>query len=192
MVVNKTRTGNALMATILAIAVVQMFVQIFFFLHLGRGPKPFYNVVFFAGTVGIIIIAVGGSLFIMSNLYKNMSPDVATKKLAQDEGISQVGGKQTGACQGVKDNHIVAITNGKVDPIHTQAHLCDTLTFVNHDNGTREMAFGTHPNHEFYGGEEEEDVRKGYPQTFTLNQLGDYSFHDHQDPTVNGHFSVEQ
>src|SRR5580765_7290735 len=99
LVVHKTVTGDALIATLLGFAVLQMFVQIFFFLHLGRGPKPFYNVVFFFATVSIIVIAVGGSLFIMSNLYRNMSPDQVTTKLAQDEGIAQVGGQKTGACQ---------------------------------------------------------------------------------------------
>ena len=44
LVVNKTVEGNTLLATILGFAVLQMAVQIFFFLHLGRGPKPLYNV----------------------------------------------------------------------------------------------------------------------------------------------------
>ena len=52
LVTNKTIAGSALLATILGIAVLQMFIQIFFFLHLGRGPKPFYNVVFFFATAG--------------------------------------------------------------------------------------------------------------------------------------------
>ncbi len=191
MVVNKTLTGNGLLAAILGFAVLQLFVQIFFFLHLGRGPKPFYNVVFFFATVGVVIIAVGGSLFIMSNLYRNMSPAVVTKKLAQDEGISQVGGKNTGACQGVKANHIVTISGGQVSPIHTQARLCDTLTFVNKDSVLRDIAFGPHPQHQAYGGEVEEIVRKGYPKTITLNQAGDYSFHDHLNPDIIGQFSVK-
>lgn len=191
LVVNKTVTGNSLVATILGIAVLQMFVQIFFFLHLGRGPKPFYNVVFFFATVGIIIIAVGGSLFIMDNLYRNMSPQEVTKRLAQEEGISQVGGEETGACQEIKDSHIVTIKDGKVRPIHTEAQLCDTLTFVNEDDQEREMAFGSHPDHEGYGGIYEVLVSNRRPETITLNQTGHFAFHDHMDPGVAGHFSVE-
>ena len=191
LVVNKTISGNALLATILGVAVLQMFIQIFFFLHLGRGPKPFYNVVFFFAAVGIIIIAVGGSLIIMDNLYRNMSSDEVTKKLAQDEGISQVGGQKTGACQGVKENHIVTIRGGKVSPIYVQARLCDTLTFINEDDETRLMAFGSHPDHDSYGGQGEEIVRKGHPKTITLNEAGDYVFHDHLHSTISGHLSVE-
>ena len=68
LVANKTFSGNKLLMAILGIAVVQMFVQIFFFLHLGRGPKPLYNVVFFFATAGIIVIVIGASLLIMNNL----------------------------------------------------------------------------------------------------------------------------
>ncbi|HSW37102.1 MAG TPA: cytochrome C oxidase subunit IV family protein [Candidatus Saccharimonadales bacterium] len=190
LVVNKTVTGNALLATILGVAVLQMFVQIFFFLHLGRGPKPFYNVVFFFATAGIIVIVIGASLLIMSNLYRNMSPGEVTKKLAQGEGIAQVGDKKTGACQGVKNNHLVTISSGQVNPAHTQAQLCDTLTFINKDDRIRDIAFGSHPHHEEYGGQAEENLRKGYPKTITLNQAGTYEFHDHLDPQVTGSFNV--
>lgn len=191
LVVNSNIAGNALLLAILGSAFLQMCVQIFFFLHLGRGPKPLYNVVFFVATVGIIVVAVGGSLLIMSNLYSNMSPAAVTKRLAQDEGIAQIGGQKTGACQGVKDNHKVVISGGKISPTYTKAHRCDTLTFVNEDNQKRLIAFGVHPGHEAYGGQEEELVRKGYPKTITLNETGNYTFHDHLSPAVSGSFSVE-
>jgi cytochrome o ubiquinol oxidase operon protein cyoD len=191
MVVNKTVTGNALLAAILGLAVLQMLVQIFFFLHLGRGPKPFYNIVLFFATAGVITLAIGGSLFIMTNLYRNMSPDLVTRKLAQGEGIAQVDGHQTGACQGVKKHYRVTIKNGRANPAIILAHRCDTLTFINQDGVVREIAFGPHPRHEAYGGELEEIVRKGYPKTVTLNEVGNFIFHDHLDPLVNGHFSVE-
>lgn len=192
LVVNKTISGNTLLMTVLGIAFLQMIIQIFFFLHLGRGPKPFYNMVFFFATVSIIIIAIGGSLLIMSNLYHNMSPEEVTKRLAQDESISQVGGQKTGACKELKDNHIVTISGGKVSPIQTQAQLCDTLTFINEDNKKREITFGSHPNHDAYGGMYEVLVSKGRPETITLNETGDYIFHDHLDPTTVGQFSVIQ
>ena len=191
LVANKTFSGNKLLMAILGIAVVQMFVQIFFFLHLGRGPKPLYNVVFFFATAGIIVIVVGASLLIMDNLYRNMSSVEVTKRQAQDEGISEVGGQKTGACKEIKNNHIVTIKNGKVSPASTEAQLCDTITFVNKDKKEREMAFGSHPNHDGYGGIYDVLVNNRRPETITLNQSGDYIFHDHLDPSVSGYFSVE-
>lgn len=192
MVVNKTVSGTALLTTILGFAVLQMLIQIFFFLHLGRGPKPLYNVVFFVSTVGIILIVVGGSIFIMDNLYYNMSPQEVTKRLAQEEGISQVGGEETGACQKIKESHIVTIKNGQVSPMRTEAHLCDTLTLINEDDRVREITFGAHPRHDSYGGEAEKILRKGRPKTITLNQAGEYTFHDHLEPEATGHFSVAE
>ncbi|CAN5404824.1 hypothetical protein BH10PAT3_BH10PAT3_8650 [soil metagenome] len=190
-VVNKTFTGYSLLAAILGIAVLQMSIQIFFFLHLGRGPKPLYNVVFFVSTVGIILVVVLGSIFIMNNLHYSMTPSEVTTKLAQDEGIGQVGGEKTGACQGIRTNRKVTIQNGIISPVHTAAQLCDTLTFINEDDKAREIAFGPHPKHENYGGESEVTVRKGRPKTITLNQSGTYLFHDHLDPATAGDLTVE-
>jgi len=190
LVVNKVLSGNTLLATILGIAVLQMFIQIFFFLHLGRGPKPFYNVVFFFATAGIIVLVIGASLFIMNNLHYNMAPDEVVRKQAQDEGISQVEGKTTGACQGNKDNHIVVIKGGVARPAHTQASRCDTLTFLNQDEGKREMVFGPHPNYHSYGGEEMVVLDDGRPETITLNETGGFMFHDHLYPSLSGHLTV--
>jgi cytochrome o ubiquinol oxidase subunit IV len=190
LVVNKVLTDDALLVTIVGIAILQMFIQIFFFLHLGRGPKPFYNVVFFFATAGLIVLVIGASLFIMNNLYHNMSPEEAVRKLAQKEGISQIGGEETGACQGNKDNHIITINGSKANPMHIEAQRCDTLTFMNEDELKHEIAFGTHPEDASYGGEDEVVLDDGRPETITLNESGDFVFHDHMDPNLTGHFSV--
>lgn len=192
MVVNKSLSGSALLATILGIAVLQMIIQIFFFLHLGRGPKPLYNVVFFVSTVGIILVVVGGSIFIMNNLQYNMAPTEVSKKLIEKEGIYQVAGEKTGACKGIHTNHKVTIIKGKASPVHTTARLCDTLTFLSEDDRSREITFGSHPQHGNYGGESELTLRKGRGKTITLNQDGTYQFHDHLDPKATGSFTVTQ
>jgi len=187
-VVNKVVTGNKLLVTILGFAFVQMLVQIFFFLHLGRGPKPLYNVLFFVATVGLIVVAVGGSIFIMNNLYRNMSPYDVTLKLSENEGIAQVGNIKTGACQGLNKNHKVVIKTGKVTPVLTEAHLCDTLTFINEDGQEILLVFGP----KSYGGEFDKRVNKVKPMSITLNELGTYSFTDSKDPSVSGFFVVTE
>ncbi|MDQ3123498.1 MAG: cytochrome o ubiquinol oxidase subunit IV [bacterium] len=192
LVVNKTISGNALLAAILGIAVVQMAIQMLFFLHLGRGPKPLYNVVFFFATAGIIVLTIGASLFIMNNLYQNMLPSEVTLKLAEKEGIYQVGGEKTGACQGVHNNHKVTISSSIVSPNQITAELCDTLTFINEDEREREITFGAHPGHGSYAGESELGVNKGRPKTVTLNKAGEYIFHDHLDPALTGRFTVAE
>lgn len=190
LVVNKSITGNTLVSTILGIAVLQMAIQVYFFLHLGRGPKPLYNMIFFVGTIGLILVVVLGSVFIMNNLQYSMTPTEVTKKLSQGEGIYQVGGEKTGACEAVYANHKVTIKNGIVSPARTDAKLCDTLTLVNEDNKEREISFGSHPEHENYGGESEVVVRKQYSKTITLNQSGSFIFHDHLEPETTGSFNV--
>lgn len=191
LVVNKIMTGNPLLVVILVIAVIQMFIQIFFFLHLGRGPKPFYNVVFFFATAGLIVIVVGASVFIMENLYRTMSPKEITLKQAQYENISQIGGEDTGACSENKENHLVTISGGVANPMRIEANRCDSLTFLNEDDVVREVTFGTHPNHASYGGEDIVILDDGRPETITLNETGNFEFHDHLDPKMTGSFTVE-
>ncbi len=190
LVIKQTVSGNTLLATILGFAVLQMIIQITFFLHLGRGPKPKWNLFFFISTVGIILVVVGGSIMIINNLHYNMSSSDQTKKLANAEGIYQIGGEKTGACQGQHPNHKVTIKNGQVSPLHTVASKCDTLTFINEDDNVREITFGTHPQHEVYGGETELVVRKGRTKSITLSESGTYQFHDHMQAETAGDFIV--
>lgn len=190
LVVNQKLTGTALLVTILGFAVVQMIVQVTFFLHLGRGPKPNWNLFFFVATVGIILMVVGGSVFIMSNLYRNMSPSDQTKKLIGGEGIYQIGGEETGACHGQYTNHRVVIKNAKASPVFTEAYKCDTLTFINEDDEIREMTFGSHPAHGVYAGEKELIIKKDRSKTITLSETGTYRFHDHLDADIAGQFTV--
>ncbi len=192
LVVNQTITGTALLATIIVFAVLQMIIQVTFFLHLGRGPKPNWNFFFFISTVFIILVVVAGSIIIINNLHYNMAVSDQTKKLIGDEGIYQIGGEKTGACQGQHDNHKVTIKNSQVSPLHFVAHRCDTLTFINEDSKIREIAFGKHPQHDAYAGETDLIVRKGVNKTITLSEPGTYKFHDHLQEETAGDFTVTQ
>ncbi len=191
-VVNNSFPSTTLIPVILGFGVIQMLIQIFFFLHLGRGPKPFYNIVFFISTVSLILVVVFGSIFIMDHLHYNMAPSDVTKKLAQGEGIDQVGGEKTGACQDLGSNHKVVIANDMVTTPHIYAKLCDTITFINEDQTARNITFGTHPEHGPYAGNDEISVTKSRSNSVTLNQTGDYQFHDHEDPRITGGFTVTE
>ncbi len=54
------------------LAVIQMIVQLVFFLHLGEETGPRYKLVSFVFMAGILLIVVVGSLWIMQNLDYNM------------------------------------------------------------------------------------------------------------------------
>lgn len=190
LVVNKTITGNTLLATIVGFAVLQVFIQVFFFLHLGRGPKPLYNVAFFAGTVAAIVLVVGGSLFIMSHLHYNMDSAQTAKQLAESEGIAQVEGNKTGACHDIKTNHQIIIVHGAISPTQITAHLCDTLSFTNQDSVTRTIAFGTYTKPAPYVGQTGVIMRKGLSETITLNQTGTFTFYDNLSHDLTGSFTV--
>lgn len=57
---------------VLSLAILQLVVQLIFFLHLGREKKPRWNLQALLAAVGIIIILVVGSIWIMDNLNYSM------------------------------------------------------------------------------------------------------------------------
>ena len=56
------------------LAIAQMGVHLVFFLHITSGPDNANNVLALAFGVLIVILVIGGSLFIMSHLNANMLP----------------------------------------------------------------------------------------------------------------------
>jgi cytochrome o ubiquinol oxidase operon protein cyoD len=90
LVTQKIYTGGVLAAAIITLAIIQLFVQLVFFLHLGRESKPRWNalaLVFAAVVVGILVL---GSLWIMSNLnYHMTSPQDINNTIIKDEGLKK-------------------------------------------------------------------------------------------------------
>lgn len=61
-------THEQILPTIVALALAQLVVQLVFFLHVGQGDKPRWKLVAFFLTAVIVVILVGGTLWIMQNL----------------------------------------------------------------------------------------------------------------------------
>ncbi len=85
----------------------------------------------------------------------------------------------------------VMIMSDKVDTPQITAKLCDTITFTNMDNITREIAFGPHENHVPYDGIAAKVLTAGQSFTVTLNQAGSFHWHDHIHDVVQGYFTVK-
>lgn len=69
-VVNQIWPKEILIYVVMAIAVIQLIIQSVFFLHIGRGSTLKSSTFLFA--LLIVVIVVGGSLWIMHNLDYNM------------------------------------------------------------------------------------------------------------------------
>lgn len=63
-----------LVVSVVGVGVIQSLLQLVFFMHLGLESKPKWNLLIFIYTAALLIIVVGGSLWIMSNLDYNMMP----------------------------------------------------------------------------------------------------------------------
>jgi cytochrome o ubiquinol oxidase operon protein cyoD len=90
LVVYDVFAGGLLVAAIVLLAIAQLLVQLLFFLHLGKEKAPRWNLVVFSFMVLVVVIVVGGSLWIMKNLdYHGMTPQQTDKYLLEQEGIKE-------------------------------------------------------------------------------------------------------
>lgn len=72
---------------ILSLAVLQLFVQLIFFLHVGFSKKDPWNLVFLISTVSIILVVILASLWIMYHLNYNMMPQEVGSYIMEKERI---------------------------------------------------------------------------------------------------------
>jgi cytochrome o ubiquinol oxidase operon protein cyoD len=80
-------TNLIVLYSIIILAVIQLVVQLFFFLHLGQESKPRWHLVFFLSTIGIILIVVIGSIWIMNHLNYNMTPKEMNQYIQSQDGM---------------------------------------------------------------------------------------------------------
>ena len=72
LVMNGTLSKSAILVGISLAALVQIVVQLYYFLHLDSSPNQRWNLLTFVFTVIIVVLLVGGSLWIMYNLNVRM------------------------------------------------------------------------------------------------------------------------
>lgn len=79
-----------IVVVIVGLAIVQLIVQLVFFLHIGSGTGSKWKVTTFAFAILTVFIVVGGSIWIMNNLNYNMlhlEPEQQKTYLKNNEGI---------------------------------------------------------------------------------------------------------
>lgn len=72
MVMNPTMEHSTIVMSIIAFAVVQVLVHLYFFLHLNTSSEQRWNMVAFVYTAMLIVFIVIGSIWIMYHLRANM------------------------------------------------------------------------------------------------------------------------
>ncbi|HEV2412529.1 MAG TPA: cytochrome o ubiquinol oxidase subunit IV [Candidatus Saccharimonadales bacterium] len=85
---HETFTHPFIITCIVALALVQFFVQLYFFLHLGHETKPRWKLLVLAFMILVVFILVFGSLWIMHNLNYRMTPQqMNTYMINQNGGL---------------------------------------------------------------------------------------------------------
>jgi cytochrome o ubiquinol oxidase operon protein cyoD len=85
-VVNRLLTGWDLMLVVAILALIQFCVQLIFFLHLDHEKGPRWNFTVFLSTIGVVLIVIIGSLWIMNNLNYHMPTE---DEIFQSEAIQK-------------------------------------------------------------------------------------------------------
>ena len=80
-------THQVLLPALIGLALLQMVVQLIFFLHLIHEDSPRWNLIFFVSTFGLVLLVVIASIWIMDHLNYNMMPETTTNFILQDEGV---------------------------------------------------------------------------------------------------------
>lgn len=89
--VNHALSERTLVVMVVCLAIIQFFVQAWFFLHIGKESKPRWNLLIFGFMIMVVAILVVGSLWIMANLdyHHNLSSEETNSKIIRDEGIDR-------------------------------------------------------------------------------------------------------
>jgi len=78
--------GGTILTVILTLAVLQLIVQVLFFLHLGTSSGKGSELLAFAFTLTLVIILVVASLWIMNHLNYNMTPTQINQYMQNEQG----------------------------------------------------------------------------------------------------------
>lgn len=84
---HETIPHEVLIPVIMILAVTQLIVQLQFFLHLSQESRPRWNLIFFVSTVGVVLLVMIGSLWIMSNLNYRMTPEQMNQYIMNQDGL---------------------------------------------------------------------------------------------------------
>lgn len=80
-------TIELVITIILIFAVLQLLVQLFFFLHMGQEQKPRYNMAVFIAFSGMILLIIIASIWIMYHLNYNMTPIEMQNSILHNENM---------------------------------------------------------------------------------------------------------
>ncbi len=91
LVVNHVLTGWNLAFGLIALAILQLLVQLIFFLHLSNESSPRWNLIAFTFMLTVVLIVAIGTLWIMNNLDYNHghTPSETDQTIIQDELIKR-------------------------------------------------------------------------------------------------------
>lgn len=95
LVIEKVIKGNGLLLLLAVFAVLQILVQITYFLHLNSEPKPRWQSLAFKYMIVVVVIVVFGSIWIMNSLhYRMVTGHEVGEHVMEEEAIESYNGQR--------------------------------------------------------------------------------------------------
>lgn len=104
---------------------------------------------------------------------------------AEQQSVAAVCGERHGM------THTLIIADDRLNKTSVSANLCDELVIISQDSAQRRLAFGSHRHHSDYDGADGRLIGRDEKISLVLSKRGEFSFHDHFDDAVHGHFTVK-
>ncbi|MBS3079925.1 hypothetical protein J4221_00475 [Candidatus Pacearchaeota archaeon] len=151
-------------------------------------------------TVVIALIVIVGVLFFIFNNYNSKGGTSDTQeRLRLNEEESSVNVPSVSEVSENEKSYTIEINNG-FSPGRLEINKGDTVTFVNNGDENSWPASAVHPSHKVYPGSDiakcgtaaiifdacDPGLSKGESFSFTFNEVGEWKYHDHLNPSLNG------
>jgi cytochrome o ubiquinol oxidase operon protein cyoD len=86
---NHLMAGWGLAYTVVGLALLQVVIQLMFFLHLNQESEPRWNLMILDFTLLVVVIVVVGTLWVMQHLNYHGSPESTETYIVNDEGYQR-------------------------------------------------------------------------------------------------------
>lgn len=133
----------------------------------------------------ILIVIAGGILawyYLQDDLDNNTNTETTTN-ISNDTSLDTI--------KGAPEKNVVWVMDGTFNPSVVTTKVGDTITWVNKDEISRQVASDPHPSHSALPALESDPLSLGDEFSFTFNEAGTWYYHDHLSPINKGAVIVE-
>jgi plastocyanin len=140
-------------------------------------------------TAGLL---VAGALLIGANGCTKEEAGAPATDTAQDTSVNPTGAQNSAESEAANPATQVLVTATGFQPQSVTVNVGETVTWTNQTSGNVRVASDPHPQHTgLVGFDDLSGASQGDFYSYTFEKTGTFSYHDHNNPTMNGTVVVQ-